>query len=94
MEGHLSPVAAQLPVVHTALQSRDQHALERTEGLSLGKKKGGCYFCENCVPAVLGYKDGDFGASSAQLLHGALPNMGKQSPGVKPVARPHFGILS
>lgn len=34
------------------------------------------------------HKDRDSGASSAQLLHNTLENMGKQSPGVKPVA--HF----
>ena len=91
-EGHLGPVAAQPPVVYTVFQIQDQQTLERTEELSSLHCSFPGYFCKSCVPAaVRGHKDGDFGASSAQLLHGVLANMGKQSPGVKPVARPHFG---
>lgn len=37
----------------TSDQTEDQHAQERTEGLSLGKNIRGCYFCKSCSPGVL-----------------------------------------
>lgn len=84
----------------------DQHAQERRGGLSRGKNiraaisaKVVAQVLPRCGPDVtwtehLGHKDSDFGASSAQVLHGALANLGKQSPGVKPVATPHFGNIT